>query len=131
MMIVHKRTVEYERSTGSNIQHKLALNRITSYRRYFSINDWMAGAVQFNGNTFSRSGVTELVLIMKLEHARLVIQFDDKLFDKLAAEYPIKILPHSRRQVSDRQGDIHRLRESCQTGDSKCRTFDESSSGTF
>src|ERR1700738_2218760 len=131
MMIVHKRTVEDERSTGPDIEYKLALNRIASYRRYFSINDWMAGGVQLNGNTFSRSGVAEPVLIMKLEHARLVIQFDDKRFDKLAAEYSIKILPHSRRQVSDRQGDIHRLRESCQTGDSKCRTLNVGSGGTF
>src|ERR1044072_3013563 len=114
-MVRDEWAVQSEAAAGTNIKHKFAFDRITSDWRDVGFNDRMALRVQMNRNAFSRAGISERVLVMKFEHARLVIDLYDILFDEVAADDSIKVMTKPGRQSIEGQRQRHRLRESFQT----------------
>src|SRR6266478_629560 len=90
MVFSHERTIEGEAATRTEVEHELAFDRRAANRSHLSRDNRMTLLIELNGNGFARSGVSELVFVMKPDHAGLIIDFDNELFDEIAADDAVK-----------------------------------------
>src|SRR5450755_2022677 len=90
MVFSHERAVKSEAAARTEVEHELAFDRRAANRSYLSVDNRVTPLIELNGNGFARSGVSELVFVMKPDHAGSIIDFDDELFDEIAADDAVK-----------------------------------------
>src|SRR5687767_11719216 len=84
----------------------------------------MSLAIELNRYTLAVARVNEPVFRVQLENARLVINFDHKLFDEVTADDPIEVVSESRGQASKWNRQDDRLRKISEAFQFPCRTAD-------
>src|SRR5262252_8298515 len=114
-MLGHKRSVERKTTARTEIEHELAFDRCAGNWRHLTFDNRVALLIELNGDNFAASGISKLVLVIKPHHLCLVIDFDNKLFDKVAADDSVKLVSKPRGQVIERQRRAYWLRESFQS----------------
>jgi hypothetical protein len=95
-MLSHERTIEREAAARTEVENELAFDRRAADRNHRSVDNRMTLLIKLDGNGFARPGVSELILVVKPDQAGSIVDFDDKLFNEIAADDAVKGMSEPR-----------------------------------
>jgi len=120
-----------QRATSSDVQDEATGDGRATERRHRSLDDGVARWVETDRDAFARPRVRKCICVVQGDRVRLVVEREHELRDEVGAENAVEIVAQLRRELLERDGERHRLRESGDARQSEGRALYEGADDGF